>query len=70
MSEDNTPFSLKELAINGRDLMKKGYPAPLLSQLLKKLLLHVAATPSDNEKHRLLGLAKGFYNDLTKEKKE
>ncbi len=70
MSAENTPFSLKELAINGRDLSKNGYPDHVLSQLLKKLLLHTASTPSENEKNRLLAIAKGFFNDLTKEKKE
>ena len=70
MQAENVPFSLKQLAINGRELSKNGYPDPVLAQLLKRLLLHVATLPSDNEKSRLLLLAKGFFNDLTKENKK
>lgn len=67
MQAENTPFSLKELAVKGSDLLKDGYPAPLISKLLNKLLLHVAVQPQDNRKERLLVLSKGFYHDLTKE---
>ncbi|MBE5753101.1 MAG: CCA tRNA nucleotidyltransferase [Clostridiales bacterium] len=66
MQEENAPFSLKNLKVKGSDLIKAGYPAPTISKLLNKLLLHVAVFPKENKKERLLSLSKGFYLDLVK----
>ncbi len=57
MKAEKTPFSLKELAVNGRDLLAVGLPAERLSDILEGLLLHTATNPQDNEKPRLLKLA-------------
>ena len=70
MQRENTPFSLKDLKIKGSDLLTLGYPAPMISQLLQKLLYHVVIQPNDNEKERLLLLSKGFFNDLQAKKED
>jgi tRNA nucleotidyltransferase (CCA-adding enzyme) len=49
--------SLKELAVNGKDLIEEGYPAGReLGSLLQKLLEYVMDHPEENEKERLLEL--------------
>ena len=67
MRLENAPFTLKDLAITGRDLAKCGFAPSALSALLKRLLLHAAINPKENEKSRLITLAKIFYKELTKE---
>ena len=63
MQEEHAPTSLKQLAVNGKDLKNEGFPDQALSKLLQKLLLHTACSPSDNTKPRLLQLAKAFYKE-------
>ena len=70
MQNEHAPFSLKDLNVKGSDLIKAGYPAHLISQLLQRLLLHAVVNPSDNEKARLLALTKGFFNDLNTKREE
>ncbi len=60
MQTEGVPFSLKALAVNGKELALLGIPPAQLSEALQALFLHVAVTPKDNEKGRLLRLAKGF----------
>ena len=64
MKTENTPFSLKDLNINGADLLAIGIPPARISTVLQKLLLHTATTPKENTKKRLLLLAKGFANGI------
>jgi poly(A) polymerase/tRNA nucleotidyltransferase (CCA-adding enzyme) len=61
MRKENAPFTLKELAVNGNDLKALGIPAPKLAYVLHELLLHAAVNPKDNEKPRLLRLARALY---------
>ena len=63
MQEENVPFSLKELAVNGKDLQNEGFPNQEIGKLLQKLLLHTACLPCDNQKPKLLKLAKTFYKE-------
>ena len=56
MKEEQVPFSLKELAVSGNDLMKI-VPATQISRILNELLLHVVIHPKENEKKRLIKLA-------------
>lgn len=51
------PFSIKDLAINGHDLMNFGYKGEHIGVELKKLLELVLENPSINEKDYLLELA-------------
>ena len=60
MQEEKVPFHLKELAVSGKDLLSQGVPAPRVSEILQKLLLHLATNPADNEKSKLKKLARQF----------
>ena len=60
MQEENAPLTLKQLAVSGKDLQASGIPAPLLSQILHRLLTHSAIFPNDNKKQRLIKLAHSF----------
>ena len=53
--EKKPPFSAKDLALNGHDLMNLGYAAgPLLGQILKKLVEVVLDDPARNTRQSLL----------------
>ncbi len=60
--EEDTAFSLKDLAVNGYDVMNTcGIPpSPLVGKTLNYLLNAVLDDPSLNEKDKLLKLAKDF----------
>ena len=60
MQSEHTPFCLKELAVNGNDLLELQIPPHKLSTILQKLLEHTAVNPEDNKKERLLRVALGF----------
>ena len=64
MKAEKAPFTLKELAISGRDLLTLDIPARHIATVLEKLLLHTCCNPADNEKQRLLKLAVGFARNL------
>ena len=56
--DQNTPLSLKELAVNGNDLQRLGIPpGPRLGQILQTLLAHVLDDPTQNSPACLLALA-------------
>ncbi len=57
MQAENAPFTLKDLDVNGTDLLALGIQPSNISDVLHKLLLHTVATPQDNNKERLLSLA-------------
>ena len=53
--EDNDPIVIKDLAVDGEDLMKEGIPAgPKIGEALRKLLDIVLDDPSMNDKEKLL----------------
>lgn len=64
MKEEHVPFTLKDLAVDGKDILNLGIMPCHISQILQRLLLHTALTPSDNEKSRLLRLAQGIEKDI------
>jgi tRNA nucleotidyltransferase (CCA-adding enzyme) len=56
--DQQTPLSLKDLAVNGNDLQRLGITAgPRLGQILQTLLSHVLDDPTQNTRARLLALA-------------
>lgn len=64
MKEEKVPFSLKELAVKGNDLLALGLAAQCISTLLQKLLEHTAVQPQDNKKERLCRLALAFAKEM------
>ena len=48
MKDENVPFTLKQLALTGKDLLNYLIPAPFISTILNELLLHTAFHPKDN----------------------
>lgn len=64
MRAEGVPFTLKELAVNGKDILQLNFPQNRTAELLHHLLLHTAICPSDNEKSRLLRLAQGYMKSL------
>ena len=62
MQEEKTPMTLKQLAVNGNDLLAMEIPPQKLASTLHALLAHVAVNPKDNEKVRLCKLALSFQN--------
>ncbi len=64
MQKENVPFTLKQLAVKGNDLLTLGVESKQVASLLHALLMHVACNPKDNEKTRLLRLATGIEKGL------
>ena len=64
MREEDVPFSLKALAVNGTDVIKEGIPPQRVATLLNALLMHTAVCPKDNEKPRLIKLLHGLHKGL------
>ena len=59
--EAKDPFNLKDLAVNGDDLIALGFePGPHIGQILDILLNHVIEEPNLNEKGFLLNVAKSY----------
>lgn len=56
--ESGECWSTKSLAVNGNDLKAIGYSGKALGAELEKLLMHVIECPADNEKEKLLAIAK------------
>ena len=59
MKEDGTPFSLKELNISSEDLICLGFKGKEIGEELKMLFNQAVLNPKDNNRERLLSLAKG-----------
>ena len=64
MRAEGVPFSLRELQLNGKELLEGGMPAKYVGKVLHALLLHCAADPQDNRADRLRKIAVGICNDL------
>ncbi len=62
------PISLKQLKLNGKDLMEnlKIKPGPILGDLLEILLAEVVANPSLNKKEKLIFLAREALDEEKK----
>ena len=61
---ENAPLTLKELKVNGADLLALGITPAHISKVLHALLLHAVVNPKDNEKQRLLTLAISFAKNV------
>lgn len=58
--DEKTALSIKDLAINGNDLLKEGFSGKAIGEILNDLFAKVTETPSLNEKSLLLKRAKDF----------
>ena len=54
--ENNEPYLIKDLAINGNDLIKLGYSGQKIGEILEKLLDAVIDNPQYNTKEKLVNL--------------
>ena len=62
--EKQSAFSLKNLAVNGKDLIALGIPAgKQIGLILNELFECVTDSPEMNEKEKLLNLAKNIYSE-------
>ena len=62
VTRENSALSLKDLKVNGTDLMSHGIPAgKILGNILSELLETVLDSPEMNDKEKLLVLAKNIY---------
>ena len=62
LSEQNTAFSLKDLKVNGNDLMQEGIPkGKVIGAILSELFETVTDSPEMNAREKLLPLAKNIY---------
>ena len=60
--KEKNALTIKELDINGKDLMDAGYPkGPIVGEILRFLLDRVLEEPELNEKEKLLNLCKEEY---------
>ena len=65
-TEKNSVLSLKQIAVNGKDLMKNGISAGKdLGFVLNQLLETVLEDPSQNEKEQLIKIALNIYKKRT-----
>ena len=64
--EENIPFSVKDLDIDGYDLMKIGAKGKQIGDILNELLELVSEDASKNNKNQLMLYAKEIYSNLEK----
>lgn len=64
MQQEGVPLSLKQLAVNGKDILELGIPKPHVAAVLNALLAHCALQPQANEKKRLCKLALSFDKQI------
>ncbi len=70
MKDEGAPFSLRELNINGKDLIDEGYDKLLISDILTELLSQCAINPSLNVREKLLNLSKGIYKQPSEKRSD
>lgn len=68
IQSNNEAMSLKDLDINGNDIMKLGFKGKEIGIILHKVLLHIINTPEDNQKEEILKIIKKNKNLWLKEK--
>ena len=65
IQEENSAFTLKSLAVSGKDLMEIGIPSgKLIGKILDSLLETVFDDPKQNSKDVLLNIAKNLYEQM------
>ncbi len=65
IQEENSAFTLKSLAVSGKDLMEIGIPSGrVIGKILDSLLETVLDDPKQNSKDVLLNIAKNLYEQM------
>ncbi len=64
MKTDGTPFTIKDLAISARDLLKIGVEERKIGEVLKTLRYHCVKNPSQNEREKLLEMVEKRAKNL------
>ena len=66
MLSENTPFSMRELAVTGSDVMAATglSEGAAVGAIKNKLFRHAVKRPKDNERARLLRIAEGLAKDM------
>ena len=66
MLSENTPLSMRELAVTGSDIMAATglSEGAAVGAIKNKLFRHAVKRPKDNERARLLRIAKGLAKDM------
>lgn len=65
IQEENSAFTLKSLAVSGKDLMDVGIPSgKTIGNILNSLLETVLDDPNQNNKDILLNIAKNLYEQM------
>ncbi len=62
MMREKAPFSLKDIEVDGRDMLSLGCPPPLISKVLNKLLEDCVYKPDFNKRQLLLERAKKYID--------
>ena len=61
---ENSALSLKDLKVNGKDLMSEGIPSgKIMGKILNELFETVTDSPEMNDKEKLIGLAKKLFSE-------
>lgn len=61
---ENSVLSLKDLKVNGKDLMSEGIPSgKIMGKILNELFETVTDSPEMNDKEKLIGLAKKLFSE-------
>ncbi|QTQ11890.1 HD domain-containing protein [Treponema parvum] len=65
MIKKSTALGIKDLAVNGQDLMSEGIPSGKdMGKILNSLLESVLDDPAQNNKETLLNIAKSYYRNI------
>ncbi|MBQ8427645.1 MAG: HD domain-containing protein, partial [Clostridia bacterium] len=62
MKQEKAPLCLKQLAVNGKDLLAAGVQPQKIGSVLEKALRYAVVHPEDNEKTKLLKLLSRFQS--------
>ena len=57
MISEKTPFSIKDLAVSAKDVIKLGYSGAKIKEILEKLFIHAVINPKENDRETLLKIA-------------
>ena len=60
MERQKAPLTLKQLAVDGKDLVSAGVEGKKVGEILQKMLRYAAVHPQDNRREKLLRILNLF----------